>query len=91
MAVKRIHVLVSGQVQGVFFRAECGSRARERGVAGFIRNLPDGRVEAAFEGQPEAVDEMVAWCRTGPQQASVTSVEVADQEPTGESEFSVVR
>jgi acylphosphatase len=91
VAVKRVHVLVSGQVQGVFFRAECASRARERGVAGFIRNLPDGRVEAAFEGQSEAVDEMVAWCGTGPQRASVTSVEVADQEPTGEAAFSVVR
>jgi acylphosphatase len=83
-------VLVSGEVQGVFFRAECASRARERGVAGFVRNLPDGRVEAAFEGEPEAVDELVAWCRTGPQWARVTSVEVEDQEPTGEAEFSIV-
>lgn len=75
----------------MFFRAECASRARERGVAGFARNLPDGRFEAAFEGPPEAVDEMVAWCRTGPEMASVASVEVEDEEPTGATQFSVER
>jgi acylphosphatase len=91
MSSKRVHVFVSGEVQGVFFRGECASRARERGLGGFVRNLPDGRVEAAFEGDPAAVDAMVAWCHTGSRWAQVENVEVTDEEPAGEREFRVTR
>ncbi len=89
MGSKRVRVLVSGQVQGVFFRAECASRARRLGLGGLVRNLPDGRVEAVFEGDPVGVDEMVEWCHTGPRWAQVESVEVVAEEPRGETEFRV--
>jgi acylphosphatase len=89
MDSKRLHVFVSGQVQGVFFRAECASRARQRGLGGFVRNLPDGRVEALFEGEPADVDAMVEWCYSGPRWAEVEKVEVAEEEPRGDNEFRV--
>lgn len=87
--MKRVRVLVSGRVQGVFFRATCAARARELGVAGWVRNLPDRRVEAAFEGEDAAVDAMVAWCREGPPYARVEHVEVTPEEPLGETGFRI--
>jgi acylphosphatase len=89
MAARRVHVFVSGQVQGVFYRADCARRARDHGLSGFVRNLPDGRVEAAFEGPSEAVDGMVAWCRTGPPLAAVEFVDVVEETPQGETRFRV--
>jgi acylphosphatase len=89
MDTKRVHVFVAGQVQGVFFRAECASRARRLGLGGFVRNVPDGRVEAVLEGDPADVDALVEWCHTGPRWAQVDSVEVLDEEPQGETEFRV--
>jgi acylphosphatase len=91
VATKRVLVRVSGDVQGVGFRWYCREEAMGAGVGGFVRNLPDGRVEAAFEGDSEAVDAMVAWCRTGPAWASVTSVEVEEEDPLGERGFSISR
>jgi acylphosphatase len=89
MAV-RVRVLVSGRVQGVFFRSSCAERARRLGLGGWVRNLPDGRVEAAFEGHPPAVEQMVAWCRHGPPGALVDSVETEHQEPAGTGSFAIV-
>jgi len=89
MTAKRVHVFVSGRVQGVFFRAEAARRARELGLGGFVRNTRNGRVEAVFEGEPEDVDAMVAWCRSGPSLAQVAEVEVAEEEPTGETDFRI--
>ena len=89
--LKRVHVYASGQVQGVFYRAECARQARALGLAGFVRNLPDGRVEAAFEGPPEAVDKMVQWCQHGTDWSEVTDVEVTEEQPKGDSEFRVAR
>ena len=83
----RRRVFVSGIVQGVFFRQSCRRLAHQEGVAGWVRNLSDGRVEACFEGPPDAVDRLVAWCRHGPPQARVTSVEVLDEHPTGAAGF----
>jgi acylphosphatase len=91
VSTKRVHVLVSGDVQGVGFRWYCREQAMGRRVTGFVRNLPDGRVEAAFEGDPEAVEAMVRWCRAGPNGARVESVEVAAQEPDGDAEFRIAR
>lgn len=91
MATKRVRVRVSGDVQGVGFRWFCREQAMGHGLAGYVRNLPDGRVEATFEGDPEAVDEMVAWCRTGPQWATVASIEVEEEQPGGESDFQITR
>ena len=86
--MKRAHVRISGRVQGVFFRADAADRARSRGVAGWIRNVPDGAVEAVFEGPDEAVDAMVSWCGRGPRGARVDDVQVEWEEPRGESGFS---
>lgn len=80
----RAHVWVSGRVQGVFFRYETASRARARGMDGWVRNLPDGRVEAVFEGEEEAVRSVVEWCREGPRGAWVEGVEVEWDSPTGD-------
>jgi len=87
--VTRARVQVRGRVQGVFFRAEARARAESLGVAGWIRNLPDGRVEAVFEGEDEHVDSMVEWCRRGPAGAEVEEVDVERQEPVGETGFRV--
>lgn len=86
---KRIHLFVSGQVQGVFFRAETARRARELRLGGFVRNTPDGRVEATFEGDADGVDSMVEWCRHGPPLAVVDDVEVKEESPRGDSEFRI--
>jgi acylphosphatase len=91
MPTKRVHVFVSGMVQGVFFRVEAASRARSLGLGGFVRNTPDGRVEAVFEGEPDKVDRMVAWCRRGPDLARVESVEVGEEPPQGDRDFRIAR
>ena len=86
---KRARVVVSGFVQGVGFRYATRGRASSLGVAGWVRNRPDGRVEAVFEGDPERVESMVAWCRRGPAGADVDGVDVCWEAPAGESGFSV--
>jgi len=88
MAVRR-RVVVHGRVQGVFFRDSCQRMASSAGVAGWVRNRNDGGVEAAFEGEPDAVERMVAWSKQGPRRAEVTDVEVIQEEPQGESSFRV--
>ena len=85
----RVRVQVRGRVQGVFFRAEARARAESLGVAGWIRNLPDGSVEAVFEGENERVESMVGWCRRGPTGAEVEAVGVEREEPVGETGFRV--
>jgi acylphosphatase len=87
----RAHVVVAGRVQGVFFRAEARSRASSLDLGGWVRNNPDGTVEAVFEGDRERVDSMVAWCRRGPSHADVENIEVTWEEPKGESGFAVSR
>jgi acylphosphatase len=88
-AVVRLRVLVSGTVQGVFFRDTCRRVAVEHGVAGWVRNLPDRRVEAVFEGTVEPVRRCVDWTRHGPPQATVTQVDVHDEPPEGLSGFAI--
>jgi len=80
----RAHVYVSGRVQGVFFRHETRREAKMRGVKGWVRNLPDGRVEAVFEGEEEAVKQLIEFCRHGPPGAKVTDVEVRWEDYRGE-------
>ena len=84
-----MRVIVSGWVQGVFYRATCAAVARELGLGGYVRNLPDGRVEAAFEGPEADVDAMVAWCRHGPDLARVDGVEIVPEPLRGEVGFRV--
>jgi acylphosphatase len=74
-------IRISGAVQGVFFRATCAREAARHGVAGWVRNLPDGSVEAVIEGHAEAVEAMTAWCRRGPDGARVDGVDAAISAP----------
>jgi acylphosphatase len=87
--VTRLRVQVRGRVQGVFFRAEARARAESLGVAGWIRNLPDGSVEAVFEGEDDRVESMVEWSRHGPTGAEVEAVDVEREDPVGERGFRV--
>ncbi len=79
----RAYVLVSGHVQGVFFRGHTQRRANTVGVAGWVRNLPTGQVEAVFEGEETKVRDLIAWCRQGPPNALVTGVDVRFEPYTG--------
>jgi acylphosphatase len=85
----RRRVRVSGRVQGVWFRESCRREADARGVAGWVRNCPDGKVEAAFEGEPDAVEALVGWCSIGPIRARVVRVEVIDELPAGDTRFTI--
>jgi acylphosphatase len=89
--IVRRRVVVSGRVQGVWFRDSCREHARQHGVQGWVRNLPDGRVEAVFEGVPDRVDALVAWCHQGPPRAQVDDVEVTGEAPEGIQGFDIVR
>jgi acylphosphatase len=88
---RRVHVYISGQVQGVGFRWFCREEALSRRLSGFVKNSPDGRVEAAFEGDPAAVDGMVEWCRSGPDFAKVEAVDVEEEDPAGDEGFVISR
>jgi acylphosphatase len=70
-------VFVSGRVQGVFFRYTCAREASDAGLRGLVRNLPDGRVEALFQGSKPSVERLIAWCHDGPPAARVDAVDVA--------------
>lgn len=85
----RRHVWVVGTVQGVSFRAETMRMAERVGVDGWVRNLPDGQVEAVFEGVREAVETAVAWCRNGPTAAMVVRLTVAEEPPEGVRGFEI--
>ncbi len=87
MIVRR-RILVSGEVQGVFFREGCKKKAEQTRVSGSARNLSDGRVEVILEGEEPAVQSVVDWCREGPPHARVDAVEVTEEEPSGLSGFS---
>jgi acylphosphatase len=81
---KRVHAIIKGRVQGVFFRSEAVHQARKRGVNGWIRNLADESVEALFEGDEENVKKLLEFCKQGPPEANVTSVEVVWETYSGE-------
>ena len=85
----RRRVVISGLVQGVWFRDSCRTEARRVGVAGWVRNRSDGHVEAVFEGDPDAVLTMVNWCMHGPPRAQVAEVEVLEEDPAGEAGFRI--
>jgi acylphosphatase len=80
---------VSGRVQGVYFRDSCRRGATEHGVAGWVRNLPDRRVEAVFEGAAPDVEHLVAWMRHGPPDALVRDIEIHHEEPEGLRGFTI--
>jgi acylphosphatase len=88
MGSVRRRVVARGRVQGVFFRDATRREAERRGVAGSAENLPDGTVGCVFEGEPEAVEAMIAFVRGGPGHASVDAVDVTEEAPEGLSGFS---
>ena len=88
--LRRVRVLVEGRVQGVWFRESTTQEADRLGVAGWVRNLDDGRVEAVYEGDPAVVAALVDWTRHGPERALVAEVSVADEAPQGEIGFRVI-
>ena len=85
----RKRVVAHGHVQGVFFRDSTQEEARSNGVAGWVSNEPDGTVAAVFEGEREAVERLVEFCRSGPRSADVERVDVTDEEPEGVEGFEV--
>lgn len=85
----RRRVIALGQVQSVGFRYRCQREAAGYGVAGWVRNLPDGSVEAVFEGEPDRVRRMVDWTRRGPRRAQVVGVNVYEEDPEGLSGFTI--
>ena len=91
MVKVRVHVFVCGRVQGVFFRQSTQLQAEGLDVKGWVRNLPDGRVEAVFEGEEQRVKTIVDYCRHGPSAAKVENVEVKHEDYKGEfSDFELI-
>lgn len=84
MVMKRLHLYVSGRVQGVFYRARTCEKAASLGLGGWVRNLPDGRVEALFEGKEKDLRSVLEWCRRGPQRSRPEGVEIHWGEYSGE-------
>ncbi|PPG30721.1 acylphosphatase [Pseudoclavibacter sp. RFBB5] len=91
MPMRRVNVIVSGNVQGVGYRFSAAQEAERLGVSGWVRNLHDGRVEAELEGEESQVDALLAWMAEGPQFAEVTSSRVSERTPKGIEGFRVVR
>ncbi len=92
MAQRRVHAIVSGRVQGVSYRATTADEAEGLGLTGWVRNLPDGRVELEAEGPADAIATLLAWLPKGPPAASVTNVDATDLPPTGaDSSFAIRR
>jgi acylphosphatase len=89
--MKRVHLIVHGRVQGVFFRASARDRARQLGLSGWVRNRPDGGVEAVAEGDTARLEQFVVWCHGGPPGAVVTDLDVEWQEASGEFAGFVIR
>lgn len=81
---RRVRIRISGLVQGVFFRAYTQEEALKLGLTGWVRNLPDGSVEAMVEGDAARVDRMIAWCSKGSPQSAVSRVQVQEEQPSGE-------
>jgi acylphosphatase len=89
--MRTVRVKIAGHVQGVFFRASCARLADDLGVSGWVRNLPDGDLEAVFQGPDAAVERILAWCREGPRHARVDAVDVRPEPPLGRAGFCVER
>ncbi|MFA6446359.1 MAG: acylphosphatase [Candidatus Paceibacterota bacterium] len=88
--MKRIHIFISGKVQGVGLRLSCKRKADESGVFGWVKNLHDGRVEAVFESDKKSLDKLLVWCMTGMEGAKVTAVEKHEEKVMGLTLFEIV-
>ena len=85
MAIKRVHAIIHGKVQNVYYRMYAEAEGTRLGIAGWVRNRSDDTVEATMEGEAELVDAMVKWLHEGPPTATVTKVEISDERPVGET------
>jgi len=91
MEFTRAHIFISGIVQGVFFRASTADKAQELELTGWVKNLPDGRVEAVIEGPKNKIEKMIKWAKEGPKFAKVDEVEISWEEYKGEFENFEIR
>ena len=89
MSIIRVRAVVTGRVQGVFYRDSCWREATRLGVKGSVQNRPDGSVEVVAEGRRERVEALLTWCRQGPPRASVTGISISDELPAAERSFRV--
>jgi len=89
MAIKRVNAVVFGKVQGIYFRAYTQAEGTRMGVKGWVKNRADGSVEVAIEGEPEQVEQMVAWLHQGSPGAQVIKVETKEERPVGEAQFNI--
>jgi acylphosphatase len=90
--MKQVHIVVSGSVQGVFYRANTRKKAKDLAIKGWVRNLRDGRVEITAEGKEEDLKNLIEWCKKGPKLAFVENIEVEWSDYTGKyEEFSIAR
>jgi acylphosphatase len=89
--IVRAHIFIEGRVQGVFFRSYMREKAHQLKVSGWVRNLPDGRVEAVAEGEEPKVKTLLAWCQQGPPSARVTNIETKWEKATGEFSTFAIR
>lgn len=85
MATKRVHVVVEGKVQGVYFRTYTQAEAQKLGLAGWVRNRPEGTVEMAAEGEGEKVEALLQWLKTGSPLSKVTRILLTEEKPLGET------
>lgn len=89
--IKSLQLIIRGKVQGVFFRVSTRDKAKELNVCGFVRNERDGSVYSEIEGEEEALEDMISWCKLGPRGAHVQEVKVIDQPNVGYSDFEIRR
>jgi acylphosphatase len=88
----QVHVVISGRVQGVWYRASTKQKAEELGLTGWVKNTKEGNVEAVFEGQEPVIDEMIAWCRKGPPLAHVSDVRIVEKRKANQyTDFTIQR
>jgi acylphosphatase len=86
----RVHVVISGRVQGVWFRASTRDKAQQLGLTGWVKNTSEGNVEAVFEGEEKLINEMLDWCHHGPPLSEVKNVEIKKQHPSNDfDDFSI--
>lgn len=90
MGIKHYHLLISGRVQGVGYRASACDKGQQLGINGWVKNMPDGRVEMIIEGEQLKLEQMIAWAKQGPRFADVSHIDISEQSVTGKlSEFQI--
>ena len=88
--MERVRMKIKGKVQGVFFRASTREAAERYGIKGWVKNMSDGTVETVAEGEKDAIEKFIDWCRKGPADARVTDIDIVRQSPTGQfKDFSI--